>query len=158
MPDSMKVLSIFLLMLFPFLVLAQGISMPFTEAATNGIVIDSLDAAYRPALHSDTSLAVFKGRESEFQQAYVSLLRDLNTHLKKNGFQWKKDVRCFNRIYLSSQGKIEYFLYHFRKEELESNEQKRFSTLVGTFIQSYQFPLTAKTPFAQCSPITYKAR
>jgi hypothetical protein len=137
---------------------AQGVATPFTEAARQGIRFEVLDSIYRPALDQDSTKAVFHRREDQFQKAYGALFGDLNSYLKKNGFAWKKNVRCFNRIYLSPEGKIDYFLFHFQPGELESKEENKFSGLLNSFIQQYEFPLKTRTRFAQCSPVIYKAR
>jgi hypothetical protein len=154
----MKYLSFAIFFLADSFLFAQGVATPFTEAARQGIRFEVLDSIYRPALDQDSTKAVFHGREDQFQKAYGALLGDLNSYLKQNGFVWQKNVRCFNRIYLSPEGKIDYFLYHFLPGELESKEQKKFSSLLDSFIRQYEFPLKTQTRFAQCSPVIYKAR
>lgn len=46
-------------------------------------------------------------------QEYVNLIFGLNAFLSENNFEWEKPTRCFNRIYFSSDGTIDYFLYNF---------------------------------------------
>jgi len=136
---------------------SQSIATTFEKAEKQGISISELDSKYQSALHDDSTKAVFNDRKDEFYKAYVALLKDLNTHLTKNGYVWNQPVRCFNRIYLSAEGRIEYFLYNFPKGSLEGQKEAEFNRLLKSFIKDYQFPMTAKTKFAQCSPVTYKS-
>jgi len=92
------------------------------------------------------------------QHAYIQLLQDLGQFLSDQRFTWKKATRCFNRIYFSPDGSIDYFLFNFLgKAEDKPDEvtEKEFQNLLNLFIANYQFPLTAKVKFAQCSPTTY---
>jgi hypothetical protein len=145
-------LSAFLLSHYLF---AQKIAMQFQEAEKQGISIKELDNLYQSALHSDSTKAVFRGREKEFYQAYVSMLTDLSTYLKKQGYLWGKTTKCFNRIYINKDGSIGYFLFNFKEGVIDLAKEKEFKSLLGNFIKTYQFPLESKSNFAQCSPVTY---
>lgn len=152
----MKFALVFLLIPITFSnVHSQQLASSFQNALDRGISIDSLDKAYMSALHSDTTLAAFNGHEQEFMQGYTSLLKDLGKFLKANDFNWEKSTRCFNRIYLDKSGKIDYFLFHFKEDELSSDRQVQFAKLLTEFIKAYKFPLTNTVPFAQCSPVQY---
>jgi hypothetical protein len=150
-----RILVVFVLFL-PFVARAQKIATTFKDAVENkGLSIEKLDAAYQSALHDDSTKAAFKGREKEFHEAYISLLRDLGTHLKENDFKWGKKTRCFNRIYIDKDGGIDYFLFNFKPEEISSEKVEQFRQHLEQFIQNYKFPLSNKVNFAQCSPVTY---
>jgi hypothetical protein len=136
---------------------SQGIATTFEKAEQQGISLTELDSKYQSALHDDSTKAVFHSRKDEFYKAYVALLNDLNKHLKKNGYVWHQPVRCFNRIYLSAEGRIEYFMYNFQNGVLEKDKEAKFNRLLKSFISDYQFAVTAKTKFAQCSPVIYKS-
>lgn len=136
-------------------VFGQQLATSFQNALDKGISVDSLDKAYMSALHSDTALAAFNGREQEFIQGYNALLKDLGKFLQANDFNWEKSTRCFNRIYIDKSGKIDYFLFHFKEGELTPDKQAKFAKLLTEFIATYQFPLTNTVPFAQCSPVQY---
>lgn len=158
----MKKLSftLFLSVFVTVFVRAQHLGLTFKEAENQGIRIAHLDSVYKSAVHSDTSLAVFKSdKEQEaMSQAYITLLQDFGKFLKAQGFNWSKPTRCFNRIYFAKDGTIDYFLFNFlgKPEDKPLEEaQLEFKRLLNLFIASYQFPLTAKTKFAQCSPTTY---
>lgn len=147
----------FFLFLFPLLTSAQKLAASFQEATEDaGLKLEQLDKEFQPAVHANPELAVFKGQEEEFIDAYKSMLTDLAVFLKKNEFRWEKKSRCFNRIYLSAEGKIEYFLYDFRAGEISSEKEQQFKELLGKFIESYQFPLPASARFSQCSPVAYQ--
>lgn len=140
--------------------LAQHLGMTFQEAEKKGLSYQHLDSIYTSAVHSDTSLAVFKSEKEQeaLQQAYYKLLQDFGNFLSKNNFNWEKPTRCFNRIYFNADGTIDYFLYNFlgNPEDKPANEiEKEFEKLLNVFISDYAFALKAKTKFAQCSPTTY---
>ena len=73
------------------------------------------DNSYASAIRSDTSLAVFKTEKVKeaLPLAYFKLLQDLGVFLSTNNFLWMKPTRCFNRIYFSPNGSIDYFLFNF---------------------------------------------
>lgn len=138
----------------------QHLGLTFQNAEKQGISIKHLDSIYASAVNSDTSLAVFKTEKEEeiLQQAYIKLLQDFGKFLYKNNFKWAKPTRCFNRIYFSADGTIDYFLFNFLgkpKDKPADNIEKEFHRLLNVFISDYKFSLTAKTKFAQCSPTTY---
>ena len=67
-------------------------------------------------------------------------------------------TRCFQRIYFSPNGSIDYYLFNFLgkgSDELSQSKQKEFERLLSIFIKKYKFPLTAKVKFAQCSSATF---
>ena len=130
-------------------------AMTFNIAKEKGIRTSRLDSLYQSGLHSDTALAVFKNNQDEFIAAYQQLLQSLGKYLKENNCKWEKPVKGFNRIYFNKSGKIDYFLYNFRPDQLTAEQAGCFDALLNTFIQSYTFPLPAKVGFAQCSPVTY---
>ena len=153
----MKIPLLLLLVLIPVVASAQKLAGNFQEVtARTGLSLEDLDKEYQSALHSNPELAVFNGQEEEFIEAYKNMLTELATFLKEKGFQWEKTSRCFNRIYLSADGKIEYFLYNFRSGEISAEKEQQFKSLLSQFIEGYQFPLTAEVKFAQCSPVTYQ--
>jgi len=116
-----------------------------------------LDSLYKSAVHTDVKLAVFKTKEDQAKliKAYTQLLQDLGKFLKDNHFKWEVLTRGFNRIYLNANGKIDYFLYNFAKDQLTSAKEKEFSRLLNLFVKDYQFALTAQEKFAQCSSVKY---
>lgn len=143
--------------------LNQSRVLSFQEADKIGKSYQYLDTLYRSAIHADPLLAVFKEthEQQQLQKAYHKLLLDLALFLKENGFQWGKSIRCFNRIYFSPAGRIDYFLYHFLPdrsspgESITDHTRLSFESLLTRFVDGYQLIVTAKEPFFQCSPVTY---
>jgi hypothetical protein len=130
-------------------------ALSFSQAKSLGISTDHLDSTYASGIHSDSTLSVFHNKQEEYIKAYQKLLQDLGNYLKKNNFIWEKPVKGFNRIYFNKDGKIDYFLYSFRPDQITAEQEKRFGELLSKFIKKYRFPLKADRPFAQCSPVTY---
>ncbi len=103
-------------------------------------------------------MAVFTGeKETEFIQAYKNLLMDLGSFLSKNGFKWEKPVRCFNNIYFSKDGSIDYYFFRFYPgQKINEAKQEDFEKLVGKFIQDHKINIQTDKKFSQCSPVQYK--
>ncbi len=145
---------------------AQHLALTFQEADKRGISVEHLDSLYKSALHSDSSLAVFKSEadQQKMYESYVKMLKDFGNFLAENNFKWDRPTKCFNRIYFNSDGTIDYLLYNFLEknvtpEEMLSKEKlAEFDRLVNLFIKDYKFSLTAAVKFAQCSPVTYGAK
>lgn len=148
------------LLTISFQTFGQHLGLTFQNAEKQGISIKHLDSVYTSAVHTDTSLAVFKTESAQeaMQQAYIKLLQDFGKFLSENNFKWEKPTRCFNRIYFNADGTIDYFLFNFLgkpEDKPAENIEKEFQRLLNVFISDYKFSLTAKTKFAQCSPTTY---
>jgi len=152
---------LFLSVAFSFGVLGQGVGLSVTEAETRGISIQTLDAENKSAVHVDSTQAVFTDDEDVkvLYNSYVQLLQDLGAFLAANDFEWDVPRRCYNRIYFTPEGTIDYFLFQFLgdvENQPSEEKQKRFEELVNDFIQDYQFGITAPVKFAQCSPTVYR--
>lgn len=157
---NIKLLVFILLIALSWCASGQPIGMTFQEAGQAHVSISSLDSLYKSAVHSDPSKAVFTTEEAQqkLQQAYNQLLQDFGKFLASKNFKWEKKTKCFNRIYFSKEGTIDYFLYNFLGQPAEKpsdSQQETFSQLLRLFIKEYQFALTAQVKFAQCSPVTY---
>jgi hypothetical protein len=131
--------------------------MTFQEAEKQGKPYQYLDSLYKSAVHSDSTLAVFKtpAEQQVLQKAYVDFLRQLGDFLKANNFKWEKLTRCFNRIYINSDGTVDYFLYKFSKDQITEEKEKEFERLLTIFLKDHKFSASAKEKFAQCSPVKY---
>lgn len=140
--------------------MGQHLGLTFQDAEKQGISIKHLDSIYTSGVHTDTAKAVFKTEKEQMalHQAYVQLLQDFGQFLAENNFKWEKPTRCFNRIYFSSDGTIDYFLFNFlgKPEDKPSESvEKEFQGILTLFISNYTLTVTAKIKFAQCSPTTY---
>lgn len=148
------------LLTISFQTFGQHLGLTFQNAEKQGISIKHLDSVYTSAVHTDTTLAVFKteSEQEAMQKAYIKLLQDFGKFLSENNFKWEKPTRCFNRIYFNADGTVDYFLFNFLgkpEDKPSENIEKEFQRLLNVFISDYKFSLTAKTKFAQCSPTTY---
>lgn len=130
-------------------------AMSFTAAREQNIRTSLLDSTYANGINTDTSKAVFKTNTDEYIAAYQKLLQELGTYLKTNGFVWDKPLRGFNRIYFDKSGKIDYYLYNFKPDQLTSEQEKSFDTILKKFVSTHALSLKAQVNFAQCSPVTY---
>ncbi len=129
----------------------------FQEAKEQGITMEKLDSTYTNAIHSDSTVyAIFRGQEDEFYNAYIEVLKELASYLKKNEYLWEKPTWCFHKIYFSKEGKIDYWLYNFRKGEITETKLKEFKILLNEFQKDFKFGLPAKDKFSQCGSATYK--
>jgi len=123
-----------------------------------------LDSLYKSAVHSDTSLAVFKTdlEQKALIQAYYKLLQDFSKFLSEGNFTWDKQTKVFNKVYFNTDGSIDFFLYNFMymnvktDDQLSAEKQNEFNRLLNLFILDYKIPMTAKTKFSQCGPSLYK--
>lgn len=129
----------------------------FQDYESEGHKIADLDSTYPSAMHVDTTIAVFHGREQEFYGAWVSLLQDLAQHLAGNDFLWGKPTWCFNKVYFNKDGKIDKFLFNFRKAVVDKEKQETFATLLTGFAKDYKLKIDspADSNFSQCGPATY---
>ena len=151
----MKVPALLVISVFIFNPGFSQLAMNFTEADQQGISISELDNTYKSGVHTDTSMAVFVDNQEEYLNSYNDLLRALGKYLSANNFNWDKITSGFNRIYFAEDGSIDYFLYNFRSNQISQEKEEEFGKLLTQFIKDYKFPLTAKTGFAQCSPVRY---
>ncbi len=137
--------------------LAQDKVFTEKEAESRGKSYQRLDGMYASALHANPILAVFKTsqEQEDFQKAYLKFMQDLNLFLKANNFSWGKQTTCFNRIYFSANGTVDYFLYNFHSSQITPEKEKEFDRLLKLFVKDHKFSLTAKEKFSQCSPYKY---
>lgn len=149
----MKTLAI--LILFTATGFAQ-VGMPFKEAREIGIYPE-VESIYKSAFDSSNpEKAVFK-TEEEIQKhiaTYKDFIQKLGEYLNDNNLKWKETTRCFNRVYMSEDGTIDYFLYDF-KTPITDEKEKEFRRLLNLFISQNKFGNTAPEKFAQCSPVIY---
>lgn len=153
----MKVLTIIFLLVFTAKGYAQHIATTFQDAESKGYSMAKLDSLYASALHSDSTKAVFKGKQSqEFYKAYTDMLNNLAVYLNKHDFVWDKPTRIFNRIYFEPDGSVSYYLVNLQNSGLTASRQKQFTKLLNSFIQEYKIKITGNSRFAQCSPVMYQ--
>lgn len=160
----MRILKLFLILLFFNNLHSQSKVFSVEEAKKIGINIEKLDLEYKSAVHIDSTKAVFRteAQQQKLQESYIKLLQDFGSFLNKNNFKWESKTKCFQRIYFAPNGKIDYFIYNFKlknvlPENLISEEkQKEFERLLKLFVKDYTFFTSANEKFAQCSPTSYQ--
>jgi len=142
---------VFLCLLFTSFFGYSQTAMSFEEAKQKGISPE-VDKVYKGALGDD---GVFKTEEEQQKhiQAYQDFLKGLGVYLESHNFKWDAVTKGFNRIYMRPDGTIDYFLYAFK--DLSKDKEKKFRKLLGEYIKSHKFGITAPVKFAQCSPVTY---
>jgi hypothetical protein len=135
----------------------------FAQIGSHNLRISWLDSNYVSAVHTDTALAVFKteSEQQEFIAAYTAFVQKLADFLNANGFEFKQEQRCFNRIYFAANGKADYFIYSFSNKGIDPQNQitgqrlAEFERLVTLFLQQEKITVQSPVRFAQCSPVVY---
>jgi hypothetical protein len=154
---NFKILCFLIITIFTHTCYGQGKAISFEEAQRQGIKYQQLDSLYISAIHTDSSKALFKtiGEIEHFEKGYIQFIHDLGSFLHDNNFKWEKPTRCFNRIYIDTDGTVDYILYSFTKDQITSEKEKEFDKLINKFIQSHKFPIKANVKFSQSSPVRY---
>ncbi len=131
----------------------QGITL--RDAKTEGIGSNVLDKTYVSALNTVDTTATGEKKDEVLFAAWQKLLKDLGAFLKKNDFEFQKDVNCLNKVYFTPEGKITYFLYDV--PSLDEKQQAEFKRLLNIFIKDYTFGYTTKKQFTQCGSTKFKS-
>ena len=145
--------TILVVLLFTSFCNAQ-IGIAFKDVEKLGKTVKQLNETYKPAIGPG---GVFTNEtdQQKHVEAYQQFLKSFGAFLKENNFKWEDDItRCFNRIYIAPDGKIDYFLYQF-KTPITPEQEKEFRVLLNEYIKAHNFGVTAPVKFAQCSPVTY---
>ena len=154
------ILSVFIIGLGLLELAAQTKVISIADAKVEGLSISDLDARYQSALHSDTSLAVFKTEEEQAAliKSYQSIVNEIGSYLKDNGVEWGAPTRIFNRFYVGKDGDVEYYVYNFlsHSSQIDDAFTQKFECLMATFFETGKFEITTKTSFAQCSPVVFQ--
>ena len=123
-------------------------ALDFDEARESG-KFGKLEKEYPNALE------LFKSEEdsNKLMESWKAFFADLGKFLSEKGYKWKEETRCFNRIYMSPDGTIDYFLYHFKT--LDPKKEKLFQQHLQEYITTHKFGIEGKVKFAQCGNIVY---
>lgn len=135
----------------------------FSQLEAEGLQLAWLDSVYTSAVHNDTSMAVFKSEAAQqnFIAAYGAFIQDFGKFLADHGFEFKQVQRCFNRVYFSATGTVDYFVYSFSNKNIEPQNQltdqqlQEFERLLMMYLKTATLSVTAPVSFAQCSPVVY---
>lgn len=132
---------------------SQTKCFPWNEVRKSGITFNELDSIYTDAVNVDTSILIaFKGKEDEFEQAWVKLLQDISDFLRKNNFKWHSPTQCFNVFYFDKDGTIDFYFYNIK----DFKKTEEFEKLMNEFIKDYKFSQTAEMKFKQCGPVIFQ--
>lgn len=130
------------------------------EADKKGIFFDSLNMVYKSAVSVDTANAVFK-TEPEMEKvsiAYQNLINEFSNFLTDNNYNWPFATTCFQKIYFSEDGKIDYFLFNFLGEppyKVTPDQENKFKVLLNEFIEYYKYPIISDLKYSQCGTVIY---
>lgn len=152
---TQRVLLLAIFCVFSQYAFSQAKVLTFDQAPEFEIDIQQLDEHYPPAVGPGENV-VYKNQDEAFTKAYSKMLNQLNQYLNNKGFYWQNPVRCFNRVYFNEKGEVDYYLFKFKPGSVSAQKQEKFSELVGAFLEDFQFELSSKKRFAQCSPVMYQ--
>lgn len=137
-------------------VYCQKRGMTFSEAAKKENTLQHLDSIYLSGVHVDTTKAAFsRVLFDSVHREYISLLKSLGKYLSEKGFKWGNKTQCFNKIYFTGTGEIDFFLYNFTPGQIDSSKMKTFENHLNEFIKGYIFPIATKKKFTLCSSVMY---
>jgi len=127
-----------------------------SDLEKQGISMKHLDSLYKAVPSKDTIHPVFNQQyyDTIVHVAINEFIENINTYLLNHGFKWGLPVRCINRVYFNSSGKIDYFIYIFKG--LIGNETDfTFKKLVSEFISNYKIQVIAPENFSFTIPVMY---
>lgn len=124
----------------------------FQEFEKQGIRVTGMDSIYASALGEK---GIFTDQE-KFGKEWSGYFEELMRFFGKNGLKWGNKTWCFNKIYFAADGKVEYWMFNFRKaDNIDPEKQKKYLELIKEFSKSHPFPEKAPSQFTQCSGVTY---
>lgn len=118
-----------------------------------------LDSLYRGVPSDNTIHPVFTNQyfDTVVHPAFSEFIEKVNKHLVDNGFRWGFPIRCMNRVYFDSSGKIDYYVFIF-KGIIGKQTELDFKRLVSEFIRNYKLPVIAHENFSFTTPVMYQDR
>lgn len=147
-------------MALAFQVSAQTKIMHFGDPEDAGITVKQLDAQFKSAIHSDTTLAVFKSKDDQSRliSSYRDFLKAMGMYLRKSAFEWEEPLRLFNRFYFNPQGEVAYYVYNFQgpSARIAEKDRDKFEEVISAFFKTHTLGIKASRPYAQCSPVTFQ--
>jgi hypothetical protein len=140
--------------------LAQALVYPTHQMANNGLSIKHLDSLYTPAVHADTSQALWKtptGQQT-FSAAYTAFVQEMGKFMSTNGLKWERPTKCWLGCYFGTDGRLDYVLFNFtgKPDEKPSEDvQNTFKELLVRFSIDHAMVITSTLPFSQCSGVHF---
>lgn len=81
---------------------------------------------------------------------------DLNDYLTTKNFDWgvgDENIKLFNRIYFTKEGKVKAYAYRVYNQVGEGKAEE-YGELIGDFLKSKQISVTRDVDFAQCGKMS----
>jgi len=78
--------------------------------------------------------------------------------LQSWGFQWDKTRSIHSRLFISSDGQVQYFIYSASPSFSSMEDEFRFRSLVRRFCVNYRFPHLPDAAVARYAPIHFIAK
>lgn len=125
----------------------------FQNLASQHIRLQQLDSMYTSALHQDTGKSVFNHQAERFISCYTSLIQEFGRFQKNNGFIPQQPLKYFHRLYFNAKGELEFYLYNFTPNSVTPQQEEIFIKNCVLFFKTYNFPISAQAPFAQCCKV-----
>jgi hypothetical protein len=149
--------------LFSFLVLsltiyAQGIVFSVEELPKYGLSMEHLDSLYKNGLPiNDTIHPVFSQNyfDTVVDKSRLYLLQKIGDYFMANKLNWEPSVSCWNRLYLNTDGTIDFFIYHFM-QPVDSIKEIEFKRLLNLFFKENKVTVKATQKYSICGQVIWK--
>lgn len=98
----------------------------------------------------------------EFQVIYKSwgeFHTSIGAFVNKENFNWgvaDSTITLVNKIYFDKTGKVDYFLFKVRNENVTNTKKEAYQKLLNKFIKNMRVNLKRDSQFAQCGKVEYK--
>lgn len=136
---------------------AQTTAFPVSNMASQGLLIESLYQQYPKAItEQNEDVPVFAGSEDVCYTAYVKFITEFALYLKDQRFRWGRATKCYNQIFFSEDGQVDYFIYEFPKGSISLEKQSEYQRLLNQFLHSFCFKVTGNQSFSLNGYITFK--
>ena len=131
--------------------------MTFQEMETNGITMTKLDSIFPNATSADKTLGVFKGKNMDkFSKAWGNFYMELMEYCGKCGLVWGQQTYCFNKVYFTKEGKVDYWFFNFKKtDNIPQEKQDAFRKILNEYCLKNKIKIKAKSNFSQCASVDF---
>ncbi|TND07961.1 MAG: hypothetical protein FD123_2769 [Bacteroidetes bacterium] len=131
--------------------------MTFQELNKNENRMAKLDSLFPSAVAGDTANKIFPGKlQQEFQAAWGNYFSGLFQYLADNGLVWGEQTYCFNKIYFSPDGSVQYWLFNFRQaDRIHPDLQDQYHALITSYSKTHKIKIKAGSFFSQCASVDF---
>ena len=152
-----KITLLFFLFLCSISSYSQDKVLDVKELAKHSFSMQHLDSIYKNGLPVDDSIhPVFTQIyfDSVVDKAWNNLLQNMGKYFSKNGLKWDNPTKCWNRMYFSSTGDVDYFVYHFISP-VDEKKEIEFKKVLNSFLKENKMPVAASRKFSLCRGVTW---